>query len=208
MAGNTHLLIAFTITELVACLTPGPAVMAVIGVALTGSLRGMAGMIAGINVSNIIWYAMVGAGLVALVHTAPVLFKMLSWAGLAYLLYLGIETWIHPIALSPTADRKQTSATKGFVGGIALQLSNPKAFVFFTVFLPPFINVHHAVTPQIVTLASIGVAMEILVLSIYGILAYRLGRLSFSPKSEIWIARTSGGILVVIALGMALSQLA
>jgi len=204
----TNLLLAYAVTELVACLMPGPAVMTVTGIALTGSLRGMAGAIAGINFSNIIWYSMVGAGLVALVHAAPGLFIALRWAGTAYLFWLGVQTWRSHITLAGTRKRQHIGAWRGFAGAVAVQLSNPKALIFFTVFLPPFIDVRHAVAPQIITLAVIGVTMETMALGGYGLLAYRLGRLALSERAEKRIAHISGAILMAIALAMALSRAA
>ncbi len=201
-----HLLFAYALTELVACLTPGPAVLSVMGIGLTGSLRGVFAAIAGINVSNLIWYAMVGAGLMALVHSAPGLFVALRWAGTAYLFWLGIQTWRSHITLAATGQASSVGIKQGFLGAIAVQLSNPKALVFFTVFLPPFIDLHRPVAPQVAILAVIGVTMEIAALTLYGLLAYRLGRLALTASAERWIARISGGILIAIAIAMALSR--
>lgn len=206
MLPNGNLLIAFTLTDLVACLAPGPAVLSVMSIGLSGSLRGMFAAIAGINVSNLIWYTMVGAGLVALAHTAPGLFLVLRWAGILYLFWLGVQTWRSHITLATSAQGPRIGIRRGFAGAVALQLSNPKAFVFFTVFLPPFIDVRHPVTPQIILLASIGVTIEVAVLSMYGHLAYRVGQLAMSPRTERLIARVSGAILMGIAAAMALSR--
>jgi homoserine/homoserine lactone efflux protein len=207
MTGTDHLLIAFAITELVACLTPGPAVLSVVGIALTRSLRGTIGAIAGINVSNLIWYAMVGAGLTALVHNAPMLFVALRWAGIAYLFWLGVQSWRHSSTLVVGENRPAMGMWKGFTSGIALQLTNPKALVFFTVFLPPFIDVDHAVAPQIVILATIGAVMEIMALAFYAAVAFRVGRLAFSPAAERRVAHISGTILMALAVSMALAQI-
>lgn len=208
MIGPEKLLLAYALTELVACLTPGPAVLSVMSVGLTGSLRGMFAAIAGINFSNLIWYLMVGAGLMALVHAAPGLFVALRWAGTAYLFWLGIQTWRSHVTLAVTGQAPRIGIKRGFLGAVAVQLSNPKAFVFFTVFLPPFIDLHRPVAPQIAILAAIGVTMEIAALSMYGLLAFRLGRLALTATAERWIARISGAILMAIAVAMALSRAA
>lgn len=206
MQPNGNLLIAFALTEMVACLTPGPAVLSVMSIGLSGSLRGMFAAIAGINVSNLIWYAMVGAGLVALAHTAPGLFLVLRWGGILYLFWLGIQTWRSHATLAVSAQGPRIGIRRGFTGAMAVQLSNPKAFVFFTVFLPPFIDVDRPVIPQIVLLSSIGVVMEVSALSMYGLLAYRMGQLAMTPRTERLIARISGAILMGIAAAMALSR--
>lgn len=200
------LLLAFFVTDLVACFLPGPAVLAVVSLGLAGSLRGMWGAITGINISNLIWYAMVGLGLIALVTTMPGLFSVLRWVGTAYLFWLGLQTWRHPAHLRVTGSENRIGFGRGLAGAVAVQLSNPKAMVFFTVFLPPFINLHHPIVPQIMRLASIGVAIEVLALAFYGLLAYRLGQFAVTPAAGRRIGRVSGSILMAIAVAMALSQ--
>lgn len=201
-----NLLLAFAATELVASFMPGPAVLSVASIGLTGSLRGVAGAVAGINITNMLWYAMVGAGLVALVHEFPYLFIVLRWVGTAYLFWLGIQTWRHPVHLAMAGARPRTGFWRGFAGATAVQISNPKALLFFTVFLPPFIDMHHPVTPQLIRLAMIGIGIEVVALGFYGSLAWRVGRLALSAEAERWIARGSGTILIAIAVAMALSR--
>jgi len=201
-----NLLLAFAITDGVACLMPGPAVMAVMGIALTGSLRGMVGAIIGINVGNMLWYIMVGAGLVALAHSLPHLFTVLRWAGIAYLFWLGVQSLRSHEHLTASKRGPGIGMRRGLASAVAVQLSNPKALVFFTVFLPPFIDLQRPVAAQIVTLSAIGITLEVLALAGYGLLAYRLGQVALSPQTEKWISRVSGAIFVAIAVGMALTH--
>ena len=203
MGDAAHLLAAYAITDLIACLMPGPAVATISGIALSGSLRGMAGAIVGINAGNAIWYVMIGTGLVALIERAPMVFALLGWAGIAYLLWLGVQTWRAHTHLETKRAREKIGAWRGFSGALAVQLSNPKALLFFTVFLPPFIDMHRPVAPQLVVLAAIGTVIEATVLAGYGLLAYRLGALSLSGEKERRVARISGALFIAIALGMA-----
>jgi homoserine/homoserine lactone efflux protein len=207
MADTGHLLLAYFLTEIIACITPGPAVAAVTGIALTGSLRGMAGAVIGINTSSAIWCVMAGIGLSALVKSAPLAFAILGWAGIAYLVWMGIQTWRSHAHLAVRQERARISAWRGFSTGVAVQLSNPKALVFFTVFLPPFVNVDRPVAPQSLVLAIIGSATEIMVLTGYGLLAYRLGGLSLSPRAEKRLGHIQGALLIAIGLGMAMLRL-
>ena len=207
MGDAAHLLAAYAITDLIACLMPGPAVATISGIALSGSLRGMAGAIAGINAGNALWYVMIGTGLVALIDRAPLLFTLLGWAGIAYLLWLGVQTWCAHAHLETKRARERIGAWKGFVGALAVQLSNPKALLFFTVFLPPFVDMHKPVAPQLAILAAIGLVIEAAVLAGYGLLAYRLGALSLSAEREKRVARLSGTLFITIALGMALMRI-
>ncbi|MFO1260147.1 MAG: LysE family transporter [Sphingomonadaceae bacterium] len=207
MSDTGHLLLAYFLIEIIACLTPGPAVAAVTGIALTGSLRSMIGAVIGINTSSAIWYVMAGIGLSALVKSAPLAFAILGWAGIGYLIWMGIETWRAHAHLAAKKERTQISMWKGFSTAVAVQLSNPKALVFFTVFLPPFVNVNQPVAPQLLILAIIGIATEVMVLTSYGLLAYRLGGLSLSPRAEKRMGHIQGALLIAIGLSMAMLRL-
>ncbi|MET0360404.1 MAG: LysE family translocator [Sphingobium sp.] len=199
-----HLLLLYAFADLIACLTPGPAVLTVASHALAGSRRGAAGAIIGINAGNLIWFTLAGAGLSAVVAALPGVFAVLRWTGIAYLLWIGIEAWRRSdatLALNATSGR--AGFRRGLLSAAAVQLSNPKALLFFTVVLPPFINPSAPVLPQIVALAMIGVMIEGTVLSVYALLAWRLGRLTARPATNRIVNRASGGLLILAALGIA-----
>jgi homoserine/homoserine lactone efflux protein len=191
-----HLLYLYALMDLLACLTPGPAVMAVVGHALGGSLRGAAGAITGINLGNLVWFTLVALGLVALVHSAPLLFVLLRWVGIAYLVYVGISLWRGSHAVVFRRNPGNVDFARGMASAIAVQLSNPKALIFFTVLLPPFINASRPVVPQLATLAIIGCVIEASVLAGYAILAYRMGQLALRKGAAHWIGRVSGAALI------------
>jgi homoserine/homoserine lactone efflux protein len=207
LASDTfHLLLLYALTDLVACLTPGPAVLTVAGHALAGSRRGAAGAIVGINAGNLLWFALAGAGLSALVTALPALFAILRWIGIAYLLWIGIQAWRHADApMAVRAARRPAGFRRGLMSAVAVQLSNPKALLFFTVILPPFLNPAAPMTPQIVSLASIGVAIEAVVLAGYAAFAWRLGRLVGDRATNRMVNRASGTLLIAAALGVAMT---
>lgn len=201
MAGGTsHLLLLYALTDLTACLTPGPAVLAVMSHALGGSRRGAAGAILGINLGNLVWFTMAGLGLVAVLKAWPLLFAILRWGGIGYLVWLSIQTWRNHDANRYQADREPVGFRKGMVSAIAVQLSNPKALLFFTVMLPPFIDVRAPVAPQIAILALIAVTIEAGVLAGYALLAHRVGKASEQNASAThWLNRASAALLMLAA---------
>jgi homoserine/homoserine lactone efflux protein len=173
--------------------------------ALSGSPRGAAGAIIGINLGNMMWFALVGAGLSALVAAAPMLFTLLRILGIAYLVYLGIITWRGAKAIALHGNSKPTSFFRGLASAVAVQLSNPKALLFFTVFLPPFLNPHQPLLPQIMAMAAIGIVLESLCLCGYAVLAWRLGKLAITPRTAHMVGRMSGGMLLGAAGALALA---
>ncbi|HEX7855527.1 MAG TPA: LysE family translocator [Sphingobium sp.] len=199
-----HLLLFYAFTDLIACLTPGPAVLAVASHALAGSRRGAAGAIAGINTGNLVWFTLAGAGLSAVVTALPNLFAALRWIGIGYLLWIGIQAWRQSDeGLALKAAKEKAGFGRGLLSAAAVQLSNPKALLFFTVILPPFINPAAPIVHQIVSLAVIGVVIEASVLTLYATLAWRLGRYAASRTTNRIINRSSGSLLIMAALGIA-----
>lgn len=201
---SLHLLLLYAFTDLIACLTPGPAVMAVASHALAGSRRGAAGAITGINAGNLVWFTLAGAGLSAVVSALPGLFAALRWIGIGYLLWIGFQSCRQSdetLALRSAGEK--TGFGRGLLSAAAIQLSNPKALLFFTVILPPFINPAMPILRQILWLAVIAVVIEATVLTVYAGLAWRLGRYAASRTTNRVINRTSGGLLILAALGIA-----
>jgi homoserine/homoserine lactone efflux protein len=198
-----HTLWLYAATDLLACLTPGPAVLAVTSHALGGSIRATAGAIVGINLANMLWFALAGLGLSALVAAAPTLFVLLRWGGIAYLVWLGLRTWIDAHGIDFRNRSRAVGFGRGMLSAIAVQFSNPKALLFFTVFLPPFLDVRQPLLPQVTVLAMIGVVIEVTTLAGYSALAYRVGRLAVDERSARWIGRISGALLLGTAAMLA-----
>ncbi len=199
-----HLLLLYAFTDLIACLTPGPAVLTVASHALAGSRRGAAGAIMGINAANLIWFSLAGAGLSAVVTALPGLFAVLRWVGIGYLLWIGIQAWRQSDdALAFRAAGEKAGFRRGLLSAAAVQLSNPKALLFFTVILPPFLTPAAPILPQIARLALIGVTIEASILILYAILAWRLGRYTASRATNRLVNRGSGSLLIIAALNLA-----
>ncbi len=88
MAIETILL--FLVADLLFCLMPGPATMITVAHVFSGGMRGGWGPIVGINLGNFIWYGLSAAGLITLAAAAPDFFTVLRYAGIFYLVWMGI----------------------------------------------------------------------------------------------------------------------
>ena len=112
--------------------------------------------------------AVVGVASLMLHH--PSLFLLLKYIGGAYLCYLGIQMWRcrgkMAINTDPAdqhhADRLGL-AFQGFITAIA----NPKGWAFMISLLPPFINPNFSLAPQLVTLLTIILTIELCCLLVY-----------------------------------------
>jgi hypothetical protein len=85
-----------------------------------------------------------------------------------------------------------------FFSGFTLQISNPKAILFFSALLPQFLNPHAAVVPQVVILGITSVVIEFSIL-----LAYGVAGSSLTPRYARWTNRVAGGLLISAGAGIA-----
>ncbi len=205
MAIETILL--FFITDLLFCLIPGPATMTTASHVLAGGFRNGWGPIVGINIGNFIWYALSAMGLIALASTMPDLFTVLRYAGVAYLVWMGISM-IRAGSLMASKPKAVSGGAlgflKGFGSGLAVHMSNPKALLFYTAFLPQFIDADHAIGPQILILAIITVFTETIGLLFYAAVAARTADIAVKSGWARHLSRISGGVLLAVAATMLL----
>ena len=90
-----------------------------------------------------------------------------------------------------------------FAGGLILQLSNPKAIVFFTALLPQFFDPHRAIAPQVAMLAVTSIIIEFCVLLAYGTAAGKASALARQPRYANWTNRIAGSLLIGAGAGLA-----
>jgi homoserine/homoserine lactone efflux protein len=194
--------IAFCATETVLCLTPGPAVLFVVSVAMArGSRPGMAAAL-GILAGNAFYFALSATGVAAVIVASSRLFAALKWAGAAYLVWLGLRM------LLSRSQRPRDGATprpdgRSFLRGFVVQTANPKALVFFVALLPQFIDPGAPVGFQVLVLGASSVAIELGVLAAYVALAGRARRLA-GARWAAPLERVGGGFLIAAGARLAL----
>jgi len=141
----------------------------------------------------------------ALVVASGWLFSAVKWAGAAYLFYLGATALLRPRALAVAGEVAQGAGSARpnlFLQGVALQLSNPKAFLFFVAILPQFINREGSILPQILVLGVTSIVLELGVLGGYGAAASRAAHVAMQPRFATATSRLSGVLLLGAALGL------
>ena len=138
-----------------AVVSPGPDLVVVLQRSLAGRRHGLA-TAAGVVTGIAVWLAAAFAGLAALVRGYPQLMTGLQVAGgvlLAYLGVLGLRGWWRsragggdpgPAVLGPDDVHPSPGGRRlpggGFARGLAANLANPKALVFFGAVLAPFLR--------------------------------------------------------------------
>ena len=194
-------LLFFAAMEIVLCFTPGPAVLLIVSQAMKRgfrpSLRGALGILTG----NAIYFALSALGLGALLIASKTVFEIIKWIGAGYLMFMGLKMMF---VASPPDQVPRSARDDSFRQALFVQLSNPKAVVFFTALLPQFIDPKGPVALQFFTLGVISTVIEFPVLALYGFAADR-GRALYARHTR-WIERIAGGCLVAAGAKLAASR--
>lgn len=200
-------ILLFLITDLTFCFTPGPATMVTVSHALPagrrGGMRGALGPIVGINVGNFIWYALTAFGLIAMIQAFPSAYAVLRWLGVAYLALLGAAMLRGAHQQLGGSAVKAEGFKRGFLSGLAVHMSNPKALLFYTVIIPPFVDPMGSLWVQFGTLAGLTIFTETAGLTFYAALASRARSMGNADKVQDSFRYVAAAVLICVAVAMA-----
>lgn len=206
LSQGVSVLAAFAAVHLLVAASPGPAFLAVSRTAI-GTSRA-AGLIAAAAMATgaLVWAVATFFGLHVLFAQAPWLYDALRLGGAAYLIYLGVgmlrEAWRGG---APVETVVPAAGRATFLRCLAVQLSNPKAAVFFG-------SIFVTLLPAEAPLWVKGAALAILVMNEFGWYALVALVLSAPRARRIYgnakraLDALFGGFLTVLGVKLALSR--
>ena len=198
---NLHTWWLFFSAVFILCGTPGPNMLHVLTRSVRLGVRRTIATMAGCLSAILLVLMASAAGLSAVLTAAPALFEIIRYAGVAYLLYLGVKAWRGgdgPVAAEPgagPADPRLTAwrlARDGFLIG----LSNPKLILFATAFFPQFIDNGAAQGPQFAILVATFAGAELFWYAVYASGGQRLAATLTRPGLKRLFDRITGGLFV------------
>jgi len=187
-------ILAFILVSVAVIAIPGPNVLVIISTSLShGRTRGLQ-TVAGTSTAMIIQLCVAGIGTTWFVTTLSQGFVWLKWAGVIYLLYLGVS---HLFAAVSNAPAKSISASSSFHRGFWVSLTNPKTILFFGAFLPQFTSASMPYSGQIMVLSALFWILAVLLDSGYALLA---GKFSVLLQNRN-VSRIRNGLSSLLYLG-------
>ncbi|MPZ62885.1 MAG: LysE family translocator [Propionibacteriales bacterium] len=201
--------VEFLVTSLVVAAIPGTGVVYTISCSIGGGRRTGLFAVVGCTLGIVPHMLAAMLGLSGLMHAGSVVFEVVRWAGVAYLVYLGISMIREGGALrleGRTDQRGEAGPMRGVVRrAILLNLLNPKLTVFFFAFLPQFLDSPPALLdPRLVGLGAVFMLMTFGVFVVYAYAAATLREhLLGAPSVRRWFQRSLGTILVGSAARLA-----
>lgn len=198
---DPHLYSTFLGVMAVMAVTPGPANLFAVA---TGVEKGRASALVGVvgmNGATLVWFGAAALGLGALVKAFPGVFRVIAVVGALYVAWLGLKALTGAFRTAAEPDhvvvRRGRSA---FIDGFTVQIANPKAILFFTAVLPPFIDVARPVAPQLALFAVAAIGMDMLSMSAYALSGAALSRRMQQPRFRRGFGIFVGLLLLAAAL--------
>jgi homoserine/homoserine lactone efflux protein len=184
----------------------GPGAVAAMSAGLShGFVRGYFmtfGLILGLMTQLVV----VTLGLGALIVTSSLAFGIVKWAGVAYLLWLGIAQWrapALPVQAQPGTEAALATRRLLVLRGWVINAVNPKGTVFMLAVVPQFLDPAHSLLPQYAVIGGTLVFTDLVVMGLYTLMAARLLRALRSGAQVRWIQRIFGTMMIGMAAVLA-----
>ena len=204
---DPHLYSTFLGVMAVMAITPGPANLFAVA---TGVEKGRASALVGVvgmNAATLVWFGAAALGLGALVKAFPEAFRLIAVLGAAYVAWLGLKALRGAFATAADPDHVEVRRGRSaLIDGFMVQIANPKAVLFFTAVLPPFLDVNRPVAPQLVLFAAAVIGMDMLSMSAYALSGAALSRRMRQPRFRrgfgvfVGVLLLTAAVLIVIRL--------
>ena len=179
---------------------PGPANLFSIATGMNRGPRAVGLAVVGMNSATLVWFVAAAVGLGALIRALPDVFAFLTVAGALYLIWLGLRALTAAVRGGGAIGAGPTSDGSPLAQGFAVQIANPKAVLFFSAVLPPFIDLSRPLVPQLITFAAATIGLDILTMSAYGLGGVALAQQMNAPGFRRLFNTFVGLVLIAAAV--------
>ncbi|MEV0236150.1 LysE family translocator [Nonomuraea sp. NPDC050786] len=186
-------------------LTPGLDTALILRTSVLAGRRPAWGVTLGIQLGTLTWGVVTAAGLSALLSASRLGYEILRWAGVAYLVWMGLRMLL---ARQPAHDEPEQAVRfmGGFTRGLVTNLLNPKVGAFYVAMLPQFIpdGAPHAVMGLL--LAGVHVAEGLLWSAVLIGFASLMSGFLRTPTVRRVLDRLTGVVIVGFGIRLAVTD--
>ena len=196
----------FLLAVLALFLSPGPNMAFVLSHGVAHGPRGGLAAAVGISSADLVHTLFAATGVTALVAAWPPSFDVLRYAGALYLVWLAVQALRSGSGLRVGAPTGPASFGRIVRMALLNNLVNPKALLFFMVFLPQFVDpARGSVAAQLVQLGVVLSLAALLFNALLGVCSGKIGRLlQRSRGANRWPDRVLAGVMFGLAVRLLL----
>lgn len=180
-------------------LSPGPSLAVVLKQSMNNDASH--GMVAGVShaLGVALWALLTIFGLGLLVSESPLTFSILTYAGAAYLAWMGIQALRAGRSQIKPLTKGHSAYLEAARDGLMISLLNPKLAIFFLALFSQFISADHTPADQLLmvsTVALIDASWYVLV----ALVLSRMGLLAVLSRHSQRINQITGVIFIALAV--------
>ena len=177
-------------------LTPGPGMALVVRNAAVGGTGAAARTTVGSSIGVGVWAVLSAFGVSALVAASEVAYAGLKIAGVAVLVWFGVQALRGSKA---AAAEESDPARRDFASGLLTALANPKLAVFFLALFPQFIPDGAPVLPYALAMAAILIAADFVCYVSLGAVVAQATRTVAGSRLARRVEQLTGAVLLALA---------
>lgn len=209
---NPELFATYLVAACIVIAAPGPDSLNTLAIGMSRGRREAVAYALGVGIGCLTHTLWAVLGVSAIVAASEALFGVVKWAGVLYLLWLGVQALRNRGAVhapgSAAALQPAVGASTRVLQGVLTNALNPKVMLFFMAFLPQFADPRlGAVGAQMLLMGLVFAAITTLCYVLLGASAGRVGeRLLRDPRIARALNRATGVLFIALALRLAFAE--
>ena len=188
-------------------ITPGPVWLATAARALAHGWVAAIPLVLGVALGDALWSVAATLGLAWIVGSYGWVMEALRWVAVAVFAVMGWLLIRHADrAIASDSRLNRPGAWAGFMAGIAAILANPKAILFYMGMLPGFFDLTAITAADVAVIAAVSMLIPLIGNTGFAFLVDHARRRFSSPERLARINRIAGGLLILVAVVIAVSN--
>ena len=168
----------------------------------------------GILAGHFLWIVVSILGLAVIITNSPALFNIIKYLGAAYLIYIGVKSFMSKTLVSTSAldnaedkEMKSNGLRSSYMNGFISNILNPKVLIFYITILPQFVAEDSEMSGvmQLIILAGIMLVISMTwFLLVVETVSY-MKRWLHKPGFQSILAKGAGIIIILFGIRTAFS---